>query len=134
MPPTPHRRPMETPGDPVGPWKSGVFKVSWILYLSIWVLRVPSASMTFLTLLASFLVKELLKMVGWRQFWTKFCLFSTILEKSSPQFPNSCRTSRSHMASQAKGLCGKWSHTGPLIMSFLKKKKHHRGSKTLDFP
>ena len=43
--------------------------------------------MTFLDLLASFLVLELPQTVGWRPFRTIFCLFSTILEKSGPQIP-----------------------------------------------
>ena len=77
--------------------------------------------MTFLTFLASLLVKELLKTVGWRHFRTNFCLFSTILEKSSPQFPNSFRKSRSHTASQAKPLQGKWSYSDPLFMRFSSK-------------
>ena len=36
-----------------------------------------------------------------------FDQFSTFLDKSSPQFPNSFRKSRSHVASQAKVLPGK---------------------------
>ena len=77
--------------------------------------------MTFLDLLASFLVLELPETVGWRPFRTIFCLFSTILEKWSPQIPNSFRKSQPHMASQAKVLCGKLSYTNPLFMRFSKK-------------
>ena len=71
------------------------------------VLGVLSASMTFLTLLASFLVLEFLKMVGWRPFRTNCCLFLTILEKSGPRIPNSFRKSQPHTASQDKVLCRK---------------------------
>ena len=63
--------------------------------------------MTFLTLLASFLVLELPQTVGWRPFPTNFGLFSTILEKSGPPIPNSFRKNQPHTASQAKVLCGK---------------------------
>ena len=77
--------------------------------------------MMFLTLLASFLVLEFLKTVGWRPFRTIFCLFSTILEKSGPQIPNSFRKSQPHTASQDKVLCRKLSYTDPLIMRFSKK-------------
>ena len=62
------------------------------------------------------------------------CLsFSTILEKSGPQIPNSFRKSQPHTASQAKVLCRKWSYTDPLIMRVFEK-MCHRGPKTFDFP
>ena len=88
--------------------------------------------MTFLTLLASFLVKELLKTVGWHQFWTIYCLFSTILEKPGPQIPNSFRKSGPHMASQDKVLCRKLSYTDPLIMR-CSSKSVKKGRKPLTF-
>ena len=50
-----------------------------------------------------------------------FDQFSTFLDKSSPQFPNSFRKSRSHMASQAKVLQGKLSYTDPLHIRFSSK-------------
>ena len=77
--------------------------------------------MTFLTLLASFLVLEFLKTVGWRPFRTNCCLCSTILGKVESQIPNSFRKSQPHTASQAKVLCGKYSYTDPLFMRFSEK-------------
>ena len=57
-------RPMETHGDHGDTWKSWIFEVLWIFYFFVGVLGFKTGSMTFLTLLASFLVQELLKMVG----------------------------------------------------------------------
>ena len=55
---------METHGDPWGPLEIRDFLGFMDFSFFIGVLGVLSASMTFLTLLASFLVKELLEMLG----------------------------------------------------------------------